>query len=139
MMHFLVGRRIRVRRVALIAALCGSFALAAALASQAAAGTYVARFCAQGVTPAGDLGPFERSGNETVFGLSNNCGDFNGLRVSHKAGNPGTQGSEGRWLAERPEGIAVARIDYAAAGSDQSGGYFPYVIGDTDADSDLDI
>ena len=123
-MSFLVSRRIPVRRAALVAALCGSLALAAALASQAAAGTYVARFCAQGVTPSGDMGPFERSGNETVFGLSNNCGDFNGLRVTHKAGNPGTQGTEGRWLTERPDGIAVARIDYAAAGSDQSGGDF---------------
>lgn len=123
----------------MVAGLLASFALAAALASQAHAGTYVARFCAEGVTAAGDKGPFERSGNEIVFGLSNGCGGFNGLRISHNAGNPGTQGAEGRWLAERPDGISVARIDYAAAGSDQSGGYFPYVVGDTDADPELDI
>jgi hypothetical protein len=138
-MSTLVRRRSRVRRPALIAALICSFALAAALASEAAAGSYVARFCAEGVTAAGDKGPFERFGNQTAFGLTNNCGAFNGLRVSHNAGNPGTQGAEGRWLAERPDGISVARIDYAAAGSDQSGGYFPFVIGDTDADPGLDV
>jgi hypothetical protein len=111
----------------------------AVLASHAVAGNYVARFCAQGVTPAGDKGPFERSGNQTAFDLANNCGAFNGLRVSHSVGNPGAQGAEGRWLAERPDGISVARIDYAAAGSDQSGGYFPAVVGDADADDELDI
>lgn len=138
-MRVLVTRPSRVRRPALIAALICSFALAAAFASQAAAGTYVARFCAEGVTAAGDKGPFERFGNETVFDLTNNCGAFNGLRVSHNAGNPGAQGAEGRWLAERPAGISVARIDYAAAGADQSGGYVPSVVGDTDADPELDI
>ena len=138
-MSALVRRRSRVRRPALIAALICAVALPAALASQATAGTYVARFCAQGVTAAGDNGPFERFGNQTVFGLANSCGAFNGLRVSHNAGNPGGLGAEGSWLAERPDGISVARIDYAAAAGDQSGGYFPSVIGDTDADPELDV
>ena len=134
-----VSRTIRARGPALLAAMVVTLALAATLASQAAAGNYVARFCAEGITAAGDKGPFERSGNETVFSLSNNCGAANGLRVSHNAGNAGAQAAEGQWLAERPDGISVARIDYAAAASDQSGGYFPFVIGDTDGDLELDV
>ncbi len=103
---------------------------AGALAAQPAdAGTYTARFCTEGATVVGNKGPFERFGNETVFGLSNNCGNVNGLRVSHNAGNPGNEGSFGRWLATAPDGIAVSRIDYKAKGADQSGGYFPQVIG----------
>lgn len=138
-MSALVSRPFRVGGATLVATLFAACALAAVSASPAAAGNYVARFCAEGLTAAGDKGPFERSGNETVFGLSNNCGASNGLRVSHNAGNQGTQGVEGRWLAERPDGISVTRIDYTAAGSDQSGGYFPSVIGDQDGDPELDI
>jgi hypothetical protein len=104
--------------------------LSAALAVPSAdAGTYTARFCAEGPSSGQDKGPFERSGDQTVYGTANNCGDANGLRVSHNAGNPGNDGSYGRWLAERPDGITVSRIDYKAMGSDQSGGYVPQVVG----------
>ncbi len=118
------GFRFRVVVVAL-----GLLAGALALTASADAGTYAARFCVEGVTPAGDKGPFERFGNETVFQASNACGNANGLRVSQNAGNAGNDGVFGRWLAERPEGITVTQIDYKAKGSDQSGGYFPQVIG----------
>lgn len=81
------------------------------------------------MTPEGDKGPFDRSGNETVFQLTNACGNANGLRVSQNAGNAGNDGVFGRWLAERPDGITVTQIDYKAKGADQAGGYFPQVIG----------
>ena len=66
-----------------------------------------------------------------MFQLANACGNANGLRVSQNAGNAATTGVFGRWLAERPDGIAVTRIDYRAKGGEQSGGYFPQVIGTT--------
>lgn len=118
----------RVRFTGLLAAL-GLVACALLAAPAAEAGTYDARFCVDGVSDDGDRGPFERSGNETVFQLSNACGNANGLRASQNAGNAGNDGVFGRWLAERPEGIAVTQIDYKAKGSEQSGGYFPQVIG----------
>jgi hypothetical protein len=95
----------------------------------AGAGTYTARFCVEGPGAGQDKGPFERSGDEAVYGIANDCGGANGLRVSQNAGNPGNDGSFGRWLAERPDGITISRIDYKANGSDQSGGYVPQVIG----------
>ena len=107
-----------------------AFLLGGLIAAPAAdAGTYQARFCVENVTPAGDKGPFERFGNESLFQLTNACGNANGLRVSQIAGNAAADGAFGRWLAERPEGITVNQIDYAAMGADQSGGYFPQVIG----------
>ena len=116
-------------RFAVVAIALGLIASAIALAPHARAGTYTARFCTEGVTPNGDKGPFERSGNETVFQLTNACGNVNGLRVSQKAGNAGNDGVFGRWLAERPEGITISQIDYKAKGAEQSGGYFAQVIG----------
>jgi hypothetical protein len=101
----------------------------ATAATPANAGTYTARFCTEGATEAGDNGPFERSGNQTVFQLTNACGNVNGLRVSHIAGNPGNEGIFGRWLATAPDSVAVTGIDYKAKGADQAGGYFPQVIG----------
>jgi hypothetical protein len=112
-------------------------ALAAALVSvavavpTAGAGTYTAKFCVEGAGGGQDKGPFERSGDQAVYGIANSCGGANGLRISQNAGNPGNDGSYGRWLAERPDGITVSRIDYKASGSDQSGGYVPQVIGTT--------
>lgn len=100
------------------------------LTASANAGNYTAKFCAQGVTADQDKGPFERAGNETVFALSNSCGNLNGLRVSHNAGNGAAVGTEARWLAERPDGITVAAIAYKAAAAGESGGYRPQVIGD---------
>jgi len=114
-------------RVSLAAA--ASLVVVAVAAPAADAGKYTARFCVEGVSANQDKGPFERSGDEAVYGLTNNCGNANGLRVSHNAGNPGTDGSFGRWLAERPDGITVGRIDYKARGTDQSGGYVPRVVG----------
>ena len=107
-------------------------------ASTAEAGTYTARLCAEGFTPAGDKGPFERSGNETVFSLANNCGDFNGLRISHNAGEAGAQDVQAAWLAERPNGIAVRRVAYQASGH-RSGGYFPQIVGTLDGQQGLDV
>jgi hypothetical protein len=111
------------------------------LAATAHAGDYTAKFCVQGAgaQQGGDKGPFERTGNDTVFGLTNNCGDLNGLRVSHNAGQPANVGAEGRWLAERPGGISVVRVEYKASGSEASGGYRAQVIGDADADPEIDI
>ncbi len=102
-------------------------------ASQAQAGTYTARFCTEGAggNAGGDKGPFERFGNETTYALGNACGGFNGLRVSHVSGQEGADGSFGRWLAERPEGIAVTQVAYRARGSDQSAGYVAQVVGST--------
>ncbi|MET0823153.1 MAG: hypothetical protein ABWY79_02240 [Solirubrobacterales bacterium] len=103
--------------------------LAGLFATQAGAAAYKARFCAEG-PPAqgGDKGPFARSGNETVFELSEACGNFNGLRISHRTGEAGAEGVFGRWLAERPEGVTVTGISYRAQG-ERSAGYFPQVIG----------
>jgi len=76
--------------------------MAGALAAQATAGTYSARFCAAG-EGSGDRGPFARSGNESVFTLTDACGNANGLRVSHNGGTPATDGSLGRFLARSEE------------------------------------
>lgn len=100
------------------------------LAPDARAGTYEARFCDETLTPDGDNGPFQRSGNETIYQLTNACGGLNGLRVSHNAGQPGSEGAFGRWLADRPDQITVASIAYQASGVRQAG-YFPQVIGTT--------
>jgi hypothetical protein len=137
MITFAGGRASWTIRVAAAVALAA--AIAAAGAPRAEAGTYAVKFCAEGVTANEDKGPFERSGNETVYALTNNCGGFNGLRVSHNAGNQGTQDVEGRWLAQRPEGITIAQIAYKASGAEKSGGYTAQVIGDKDADTQLDI
>jgi hypothetical protein len=113
--------------------IAGALAISSALLGLAAmpaqAGTYTARFCFEGVTADQDKGPFERSGDQTVYSTTNNCGNANGLRASQNSGNPGNDGSFGRWLAERPDGITVSRIDYKANGADQAGGYVPQVIG----------
>jgi len=123
------GSRTRpITRIAL-ATLVACAAAAALGAASAPAANYTAKFCVQGSGPEKDKGPFERSGNETVYGISNNCGNANGLRVSHNAGQAATGGAFGRWLAERPDGITVSRIDYKAKGADQSGGYVAQVIG----------
>jgi hypothetical protein len=103
--------------------------LLAATAAPAGAGTYTAKFCVEDVSADQDKGPFERTGDQTVYGATNNCGHANGLRVAHNSGNPGNDGSFGRWLAELPDGITVSRIDYRAKGADQSGGYVAQVIG----------
>jgi hypothetical protein len=107
--------------------------------ASAEAGTYASRFCFQGETPNGDKGPFERAGNETVYSLANACGNFNGLRVSHNAGEEANVDAEGRWLAERPDGVTVTGITYKAAGAEKTGGYRAQVIGDADGDPDLDL
>jgi hypothetical protein len=110
------------------------------LTATAHAGNYTAKFCLQGGGgQGGDKGPFERAGNETVFELTNNCGNFNGLRVSHNAGQQANVDTEGRWLAERPDGISVVSVGYKAAGSEASGGYRAQIVGDVDADPELDI
>ena len=110
------------------------------LAASAHAGTYTAKFCVQGGgANGGDKGPFERAGNETVFSLSNNCGNVNGLRVAHNAGQQANVDTEGRWLAERPDGISVVRVAYKASGSEATGGYRAQVIGDADGDAEIDI
>jgi hypothetical protein len=115
-------------RVAL-GALAASLVSVALAVPNAGAGAYTAKFCVEGPGDGQDKGPFERSGDQAVYGIANSCGGANGLRVSQNAGNPGNDGSYGRWLAERPDGITVSRIDYKASGSDQSGGYVPQVIG----------
>ena len=120
----------RFRKSHLAASAALAIALLAGLfATQAGAAAYKARFCAEG-PPAqgGDKGPFARSGNETVFELSEACGNFNGLRISHRTGEAGAEGVFGRWLAERPEGVTVTGISYRAQG-ERSAGYFPQVIG----------
>ncbi len=127
-----VGSR-RFRTATAVAVAFALAALAAGLfASLAQGGTYTARFCTEGAggNAGGDKGPFDRSGNETLYSLSNACGGLNGLRVSHNAGQTGADGSYGRWLAERPEGIAVTQVAYRAQG-ERSGGYFPQVVGST--------
>jgi hypothetical protein len=106
--------------------------------SDAQAGTYTARLCTEGFSPSGDKGPFERSGNDAVFALSNNCGAFNGLRVSQNAGEPGADSVTAQWIAERPDGIAVKRIAFRASGH-RAGGYFPHIVGTADGDQGLDI
>ncbi len=106
--------------------------------SEAQAGTYTARLCDQGFSADGDNDPFERSGNETTFTLTNACGAFNGLRVSHVSGQAGPQGTVGQWLADAPNGVVVKRIAYSASGQ-RSGGYFPHVVGTVDGVPGLDI
>lgn len=130
------GRRLAIHSSALVALIATA---AITFADTAHAGSYSARFCVQGVTPEGDKGPFERFGNQAVYTATNNCGNFNGLRVSHNAGQQGNIDSEAGWLAERPDGVTIARIDYKASGNGASGGYRPQVIGDADSDPQLDI
>ncbi len=106
-------------------------ALGLALLTPAAkAGTYDVRVCTEGVTEPGAIGPFERSGNQTVYSLSNACGAANGLRIGHIAGSPGTNDAAGNWIATLPDGITATQVSFKARGSG-SGGYRPRVIGST--------